>query len=49
MNGDPLPDACGELIEAYCNGVISDEDVRRLEAYLLQDDHARRAFVAAFH
>ncbi len=50
MNGgDPLPDRCGELIEAYCDGVSSDDDVRRLEAYLLQDEHARRAFAVAFH
>jgi FecR protein len=50
MNGgDPLPDSCGELIEAYCDGVISDEEFRLLEAYLLEHESARRAFVAAFH
>ncbi len=47
--GDPLSDPSAELIEAYCDGLISDEDLRRLEACLLEDKNARRAFVAAFH
>ena len=38
-----------DLIEAYCDGVISDADLRRLEASLLEDAQARRAFVEAFH
>ena len=47
--GDRLPDPLGDLIEAYCDGVISEPGMQRLEAYLLQDEQARRAFVAAFH
>ena len=33
------------LIDAYCAGVIDDEGLRRLEAILLADPNARRAFV----
>ncbi len=47
--GDPLADSCSELIEAYCDGVISEEDIQRLEAYLLHNADVRRDFVAAFH
>ena len=47
--GDPISDPSAELIEAYCDGLISDEDLRRLEACLFEDENARRAFVTAFH
>ena len=47
--GDPHSDPSAELIEAYCDGLISDSDLRRLEACLLEDKDARRAFVTVFH
>ena len=50
MNGgETPPDSCRELIEAYCDGVIGDEDFHRLESYLVEYDHARLVFVTAFH
>ncbi len=48
-SGEPLAGSCSDLIEAYCDGVIGEEDVRRLEAYLLPNADSRREFVAAFH
>ncbi len=46
--GEPLPGDCEDLIAAYCDGLISDQDVRPLEECLLRSEDARRAFVAAF-
>jgi hypothetical protein len=44
-----LPEEIRDLIDDYCSDVIDDEQLRKLEAYLLADEHARREFVAYFH
>lgn len=38
-----------ELVDAYCSGVIDDEEIGRLERTLLESDAARRHFVEYFH
>jgi ferric-dicitrate binding protein FerR (iron transport regulator) len=49
MSGDsPLPQPYDDLINAYGDGEISDADLRRLEACLIESEEARRAFVEAF-
>jgi hypothetical protein len=45
----PEQDDLRDLVEAYCDDVIDDEEVQRLEARLLQDPDARRVFTRAFH
>jgi hypothetical protein len=49
IGGEPLTDDCEDLIAAYCDGVISDQDVCLLEGFLLQSEAARHTFVSAFH
>ena len=44
-----LPEEIRDLLDEYCSGVIDDERLRALEAYLLADEAARREFVAYFH
>jgi hypothetical protein len=49
MTCDPsIPDPFRDLVEAYCDGLIDDEQLRQLELRLLEDDEARRTFVRAF-
>jgi hypothetical protein len=48
-NPEDLPDDFTELVDRYCSGLIDDEDLHRLEAYLLDDSEARRYFVEYFH
>src|SRR4051794_30494709 len=49
MSGDaPLPQPFEDLITAYGDGEISDADLRRLEACLLESEEARKAFVEDF-
>jgi hypothetical protein len=49
MSGDPpLLQPYDDLISAYGDGEISDADLRRLEACLMESAEARKAFVAAF-
>jgi hypothetical protein len=45
---DGLPDELRALVDAYCDGLIDDDGLRRLEAYLLESEAARRHFVAYF-
>jgi hypothetical protein len=44
----PWPDEFLSLVDRYCAGLIDDEELRRLEAYLLAHEEARREFVAYF-
>ncbi|WP_422927764.1 hypothetical protein [Singulisphaera sp. PoT] len=50
MNSDRyrLPGDFRDLIDAYCDGQIDEEGLRRLEACLMADAGARREFVAYF-
>ena len=49
MSGDsPLPQPFDDLIDAYADGEISEADLRRLEACLIESEEARRAFVEDF-
>ncbi|MFO0888939.1 MAG: hypothetical protein U0790_07295 [Isosphaeraceae bacterium] len=43
-----LPKPYGDDAEAYCDGLIGPEEFARLEAYLRENEEARRAFVAGF-
>lgn len=50
MRGEEkVPAKLKALFGAYCDGVIDEEGFRALEAALLRDEAARRAFVAYFH
>jgi hypothetical protein len=42
------PDEFLNLVERYCAGLSDEEELRRLEAYLLAHEEARREFVAYF-
>jgi hypothetical protein len=44
-----LPEEIRDLFDAYCDGSIDDEQLIRLEAYILSDEAARLKFVAYFH
>jgi hypothetical protein len=44
-----LPGDYLDLVDGYCAGLIDDDGVRRLEAFLLESEAARRDFVAYFH
>ena len=49
MSGDPpLPQPFDDLISAYGDGEISEADLRRLEACLIESEEARKAFVEDF-
>jgi hypothetical protein len=48
MSDFPAPEALEDLIAAYCDGLITDPDMHRLEGILLENQQARRAFVEAF-
>ena len=43
------PDDFRDLVEAYCDDLIRDDDLHRLEARLTGDAQARQDFVEAFH
>jgi hypothetical protein len=44
-----LPEEIRDLFDAFCDGSIDDEQLKRLEAYILSDEAARLKFVAYFH
>jgi hypothetical protein len=49
MSGDPTPPLpYDDLISAYADGEISEADLPRLEACLIESEEARKAFVEAF-
>jgi hypothetical protein len=43
-----IPDSIRELVEAYCDDLIDDEQLRQLERGLIDDAEARRMFVREF-
>ncbi len=45
---DSLPQEIRDLLDAYCDDLIDDDRLRKLESYLLADEDARRAFVTYF-
>jgi hypothetical protein len=49
MSGDPpLPQPYDDLMSTYGDGEIGEADLRRLEAFLIENEEARKAFVEAF-
>jgi hypothetical protein len=49
MSGDTRrSDELRDLVEAYCDDMLGDGELRRLETILLEDAEARRQFVEAF-
>jgi hypothetical protein len=49
MNDDAPSDLLKELIDAGCDGLITDDQLRQLESLLIASPEARRHFVQAFH
>lgn len=46
---DPLPGDVADLFDAYCNNLIDEQGLRRLEELLRSDEALAREFVAYFH
>jgi len=42
-----LPSEIQELIDAYCDDIIDDDQLQKLEAYLVDHEEARTAFITA--